>query len=77
MKRLNGMLRSSSQWKVSTPRPGDDALAQRLDVVAVGLALDHRALAEPAAGRQPVKVIGMPIAVSLLIFSRPSITPNQ
>ena len=27
------------------------ALAQRLDVVAVGLALDHRALAEPAAGR--------------------------
>ena len=31
--------------------PGDDALAQRLDVVAVDLALDHRALAEPAAGR--------------------------
>src|SRR5664279_6343895 len=31
---------------------GDLALAQRLDVVAIGLALDHRALAEPAAGRQ-------------------------
>ena len=25
----------------------------------------------------PVKVIGMPIEVSLLVFSRPSMTPNQ
>ena len=31
---------------------GDHALAQRLDVVAVGLALDHGSFAEPAAGRQ-------------------------
>jgi hypothetical protein len=30
---------------------GHDAVAQRLDVVAVDLALEHRAFAEPAAGR--------------------------
>ena len=51
MKRLNGMLRSSSQWKVSTLQFRDHAPAQGLDVVAIGLALDHRAFAEPAAGR--------------------------
>ena len=30
----------------------DRARPERFDVVAVGLALDHRAFAEPAAGRQ-------------------------
>jgi hypothetical protein len=45
------MLRSSSQWKVPRRDAGHQALAQRLDVVAVDLALEHRAFAEPAAGR--------------------------
>jgi hypothetical protein len=53
------------------------ASAQRLDVVAVDLALEHRAFAEPAPWRQPLKVMVWPCSFSLLILSRPSITPNQ
>ena len=56
--------------------PGHHA-AQRLDVVAVDLALEQRALAEPGARRHAGEGDREADELSLLIFSSPSSTPNQ